>query len=190
MANETFNILKILVENPEEKYSIRKLSQLRKINYKSAYQAIMKLEQKGLAKLERLGNTTNCSFSQKFDETVFAVENERRQELLKDKNFKTIHKYFDEIQQQYILLIFGSHAKQTADKHSDIDLLAITENEKEIEQTTKKIPLNIHLTTTTNKDFTTMLKSKEFSVASEATKKNIILIGIEDYYRAINNARK
>lgn len=33
-----------------------------------------------------------------------------------------------------------------------------------------------------------MAKSRELTVVSEAMKKNIILIGIEDYYRVLENA--
>ena len=34
-----------------------------------------------------------------------------------------------------------------------------------------------------------MIQSKEFTVGSEAMKNNIILIGIEDYYRLLKNAK-
>jgi hypothetical protein len=34
-----------------------------------------------------------------------------------------------------------------------------------------------------------MAKSKEFSVVSEVIKKNIILIGIEEYYRLLGNTK-
>jgi hypothetical protein len=34
-----------------------------------------------------------------------------------------------------------------------------------------------------------MLKTKEFSVVSEAIKNNIILVGIEDYYRLMENVK-
>ena len=50
------------------------------------------------------------------------------------------------------------------------------------------IPKKIHLTTTDNKTFIDMIMSKEVSVGSEASKNNILLIGIEDYYRLLNNA--
>ena len=93
MVNETFNILKILIENPEAKYSIRKLSLLRKINYKSAYQAVMKLKKQGIIGFEDLGNVINCSFSKKINPLVFKVEYERREELLKNKNFKLVLLY-------------------------------------------------------------------------------------------------
>jgi hypothetical protein len=49
--------------------------------------------------------------------------------------------------------------------------------------------LAIHLTHIKYADFQAMLRSKEFTVVSEAIKKNIILVGIEDYYRMVNNAQ-
>ena len=45
---EIKNILKLLIENQDKKFTIRKISKLRKINYKSAYNAIQKLEKQGI----------------------------------------------------------------------------------------------------------------------------------------------
>ena len=189
MANEIGAILKILIENQEEKFSIRKLSKLRKINYKSAYNVIMKLEEQGIIKLEKLGNLNSCVFNKTFNPLVFKVEDERRQELLKNKNFKIIYSRLNELKFPLIVLLFGSFIKKKQDKHSDIDLLVISEEQKEVEQAISLIPINIHLTNISSKEFLDMTKSKEFSVVSEAIKKNIILIGIEDYYRLIKNVR-
>ena len=188
MANEIEEILRILIENQEERFSIRKLSKLRKINYKSAYIAIMKLEQQGIVKLEKFGNTINCTFNQTFNPMVFKVEYERRKELLKDKNFKVIYSRLSALKFPFIALLFGSFVKKKNHKHSDIDLLTINEKQKELEQEISLTPLKIHLTNISNKEFLNMTKSKEFSVVSEAIKKNIILIGIEDYYRLLENA--
>lgn len=188
MTNETHNILRILIENPDEKYSIRKLSKLRKINYKSAYQALMKLEEEGVVHFERLGNTINCSFSKRLNPSVFAVEYERKEEILKDSNLSVMCRNFKAAPYQFVLLLFGSQAKKAATRHSDIDLLAITEHGKEIERVVSLLPLNIHMTALSNKDFTSMAKSRELTVVSEAMRRNIILIGIEDYYRVLENA--
>jgi len=51
------------------------------------------------------------------------------------------------------------------------------------------LPDKIHLTTVSYNDFINMSKSKGFSVVSEAVKNNIILLGIEEYYRLLSNAR-
>lgn len=186
--NEFSEILQILVDTGE-KYSIRKLSQLRKINYKSAYNAVMKLEKESIVTIERLGNTNICSFNKNFNQSVFAVEDDRRTSLMKNKDFLVIHKRLSELQFPLIVLLFGSYAKRTTTKHSDIDLLAITENEKEVQSVVSITPLDIHLTVVTPKDFISMTKSKEFTVVSEAIKRNIIIIGIEEYYRLLKNAR-
>lgn len=188
MVNEKLNILKILIENKEKKFSIRKLSKLRKINYKSAYNAIEKLKEENIINLEKAGNTSLCSFNNNFNESVFLVEYKRKNQLLKNKNFKVLYNRLSKINQQFILLLFGSYVNKTHTKHSDIDLLSITDNKRLIEQELDLLPLKIHLTNITHKDFIVMLKTKELTVVSEAIKKSIILFGIEDYYRLLNNA--
>ncbi|NYB26097.1 MAG: hypothetical protein HVN34_02000 [Methanobacteriaceae archaeon] len=52
------------------------------------------------------------------------------------------------------------------------------------------IPLNIHYTFFTYEEFLSMAQSYEFSVVREAIKNNIILVGIEDYYRLMENVER
>lgn len=190
MANEKLEILRFLIENQSDKFSIRKLSRIRKINYKSAYEALKKLENEGVVSLEKFGNSIMCSFNQHFNHTVFTVEEMRRTSLLKNSDFRVFYNRLKDIKFQFIVVLFGSYAKGTATKHSDIDLLIITERENEIESAISMIPLNIHPTIIKNKDFIEMARSKNFTVVSEAIKKNIILIGIEDYYRLMENVKQ
>ena len=111
MDNEKLNILKLLIENQEEPFSIRKISQLRKINYKSAYYALRKLGDEGIALLKQYGNTTLCSFNRSFNDSVFVVENERRKELLKNKDFLVMYNDLRRVNAPFIALLFGSYAK-------------------------------------------------------------------------------
>ena len=67
-------------------------------------------------------------------------------------------------------------------------ILVIGENEKEVQKTLSILPDKIHLTQVTYENFVHMAKSNEFSVVSEAIKNNIILVGIEEYYRLLKNA--
>ncbi|MBI2129271.1 nucleotidyltransferase domain-containing protein [Candidatus Woesearchaeota archaeon] len=190
MDNEKLNILKLLIENQEESFSIRKISRLRKINYKSAYYALKKLEKEGIAALKHTGNTTLCSFNRIFNDSVFIVEYERRKELLRDKNFLVIYNDLCRVNAPFIALLFGSYAKGKQAKHSDIDMLVITEDFKPIEQVLSRFPLKIHATDIRYRDFIEMLKSREFTVVSEAIKRNIIFIGVEEYYRVMENANR
>jgi len=191
MANETIEILKLLISNKEETFSIRKISKIRDINYKSAYNSLKFLEKEKLVNLKKIGNTTSCTFDNKFSDLVFKAEYLRREEILKNKNFLVFYNGLKEINKQFILLLFGSQAKGTANKHSDIDLLLIANEEvaKIVHTKTRLIPIDFHLTTISYEEFVSMLKSKEFTVVSEAIKKNIILYGIEDYYRIIENVK-
>jgi len=187
MANEIIEILKLLISRREEKLSIRRISQIRDINYKSAYNALKALEREKLANLQKTGNTTICSFNNNFNELVFEAEYLRRKELFKNKDFLIIHNTLADLKFSFIALLFGSCAKGTASKHSDIDILAVGGNEKEIQAALSLLPDKIHLTSISYEEFVHMAKSKEFTVVSEAIKNNIILIGIEEYYRLLKN---
>lgn len=188
MDNEIDRILRLLIENRENKYSIRKISLVRKINYKSAYNAVKNLHKERITNLERLGNTINCYFNNNFNERVFSAEYKRREDLLKEKDFKVIYSRLNNIKFPFICLVFGSYSKGKNNKHSDIDLLFITNNEKEINKEVSIIP-KVHATIINFDEFIKMAKINDFSVVKEAMKHNIVLIGIEDYYRLINYVR-
>ncbi len=184
---EKDDLLSLLIENKEEKYTIRKLALLRNINYKSAYLALQGLEREKLAVLEKVGNCTLCRFTGNFSPRVYAVEHSRREKMLRNKNFLILYNRLKKITLPFIVILFGSWAKKTARKGSDIDLLIISEH-SEVEQALRLVPLPVHVTKITYKEFLTMVRSREFTVVSEALKKNIILVGIEEYYRLVQNA--
>ena len=192
MANETIEILKLLINKKEDRLSIRKISQIRKINYKSAYNALMALGKEKIASLQKTGNTTICTFNNNFNTLVFEAEYERRKELLKNNNIAVMHDSFKGLHSKlHILLVFGSYAKKTQTKHSDIDLMFIVPDsaeermEKEIQSIADTLPLKIHINIFKETDFRAMKNSKEITVGSEAIKNNIILHGIESYYEMI-----
>ena len=189
MANETIEILKLLISNRGETWSIRKISQLRDINYKSAYIALKFLAKEKIVDLKKLGNNTSCTFNNNFNDLVFKAEYLRREDLFKNKDFLIIQKRLSELKFPFVALLFGSYARGTAKQSSDIDLMTIGGNEKEIQNAISLLPDNIHLTHVSYESFIRMVKSKDMSVVSEALKKNIILIGVEEYYRLLNNAR-
>jgi len=186
--NSDIKILKLLLKMKEEKLSIKKVAEAAKINYRIAYERIFELEKNGLIKITKAGNSKICEFTNKFDNQVFEAEYERKKDLFKNKNFVIVHNRLAELKFPFIALLFGSHAKSIANHHSDIDVLTIGGDEKEIKAAISLLPEKIHLTSITYEEFIHMAKSKEFSVVGEAIKNNIILIGIEEYYRLLKNA--
>ena len=181
-------VLKLLLERREEKFTIRKMAAALKMNYRIAYEQSMKLEKDGLIRITKAGNSKICEFADRFDHRVFEAESLRREELLRNKDLNVLHARLAELKFPFISLIFGSHAKNAADRHSDIDILTVGGDEKEIRAAISILLDRIHLTCVTYGDFIVMARSREFTVVSEAMKSNIILIGIEEYHRLMKNA--
>ena len=179
-------IIKLLLRNKQDRFTIKKIADTLNINYRIVYEQVSKLEKEGLLLITKVGNSKVCEFTYKFNPNVYEAEHERRNDLSKD--FLVMQNRLSELNFCFIALLFGSHAKNTANKHSDIDILTIGGDEKEIRSIISLLPDKIHLTAITCKDFIHMAKSKEFTVVSEVIKNNIILLGIEEYYRLIKNA--
>ena len=193
MANEESAILRYLIENKEKKFSINQIAKARKINYKSAYQNVQKLEKRGVIMVEKLGNITLCSFNYKFDHLVFIVEEERVKEVRRNKVINSVCRNLSQIENPFfIALLFGSYASGKQTKHSDIDLLILVNDKKlceKIKLQIKILPFDIHLIDLSTVDFLRMMNSRKFTVVEEVKKNNIILKGIEDYYSLIKDVR-
>ncbi len=183
-------IIRVLIENQEEELNISKVSEYSSIDYKNTYFILKGMEKEGLIELKVFGKNKRAVFKKKVHPLIFETEYERKKKRMKNKNLLILTKRLSELKFPFIVLLFGSYAKGTLQKGSDIDLLIVCEEnrEKEIQETLDLFPLAIHPTFTTFEGFIIMLKTKEFNVVSEAVKNNIILIGIEDYYRLLENA--
>ncbi|KZX15590.1 nucleotidyltransferase domain-containing protein [Methanobrevibacter curvatus] len=85
------------------------------------------------------------------------------------------------------MLLFGSYAKNTHNKHLDVDLMIICDEkyQKNIGRKLNILPFDIHPIFLTFEEFIDLSSRKEFTVISEALKQNIILYGIEDYYQLL-----
>jgi len=69
--------------------------------------------------------------------------------------------------------------------------MLITDSEsinKKIKGIVSGTPLEIHLSDFKIEEFLSMLKTTDFNVGKEAFYNNVILFGIEDYYKMIENA--
>ena len=192
MVKNHSKVIKVLLEKQDEELNISKISKYSKIDYKNVYNTIKDLEKENLVDVNPFGKTKRVTLNKKVHPLIFEAEYERRTALFKkNKDFLVIYRKLSELNFSFIVLLFGSHVKGKATKYSDIDLLIVCEEKREsyIQEIFDLFPLKIHSTFTNFEDFMKMLKTKEFSVVSEAVKNNIILIGIEDYYRLIENAK-
>ncbi len=187
-------VLKLFVENKDKTFTIKKASEILKINYRIVYEEIIKLEKEELIKITRQGNSKVCEFNYKFSSKIVEIEEKRKEELFKNKDIQLVFNRIKEVKNPfYNLLLFGSYANKSNQKGSDIDLCLITDNHeinKEINSILSITPINIHLQEFTSKQVISMLKSKEFNVGNEIIKNNLILHNIETFYELVNNVKR
>ena len=187
-------VLKLLLSNKREEFTIRAIAQNIKIDYKTVYLVTKQLIKTEVVNSKRAGQTVLCSINhKKFNSDIFRAETIRKDEVLVNKNIHVLYNNIkEEIQEPFfILLLFGSYASKQQRKGSDIDLMLITDSEsinKKIKGIVSGTPLEIHLSDFKIEEFLSMLKTTDFNVGKEAFYNNVILFGIEDYYKMIENA--
>jgi DNA-binding Lrp family transcriptional regulator len=192
MKNNTIKIIMALLDDGGKKTSIRQLSNDLNMNYSNVHRIVKKLQKSGLVSLEKYGGAYECRLLKKVDPLIFHAEYLRCQDLLdQNKNLKVLNIKLNSLKFPFIALIFGSYAKGTNSKTSDIDLMIISETDraKKFERIMNLLPLDIHLVTFNFDEFLSMAKNKDFSVVSEALKRNVIIIGIENYYRVLEDVK-
>ncbi|MBW2983440.1 nucleotidyltransferase domain-containing protein [Candidatus Woesearchaeota archaeon] len=190
MKTETTIIRHLL--DTKHAVTIRELARRIGSDYRITHTAVQRLIGKGVLHATTVGKSTLCRLAPDHDgPDIRLAEEERKEEALQDKN---LHKLHDEVignmgTSFFVLLLFGSHAKGTATKESDIDLLLITDDEEAEERLHEKLsllPLKTHAIAVTEEEFVRMNNAKETNVVKEAVKHNIPLYGVEPYYRMKN----
>ena len=192
MKSKEVEVVKLLIEQRDKDLSINQIAKLLKKDYKNTHNMVTRLVKMSLVRLQLFGNSQRVTLVNKPHPLVFEAEYSRKSALLKNKNIAVMHDAFTKLRSTlYILLVFGSYAKKTYTKHSDIDLLFIVSDaaednmEKEIQNIANTLPLKLHVHVFKETDFKAMKNSKEITVGSEVMKHNVILHGVESYYEVI-----
>ncbi len=191
MNNQT-KILRCIVEREGVPQTILSIAKQLHINYRTVFEDVKRLEEEGVLRLLKVGSANLCSYTYIFNEKTVKLERWRRDLLLKNKNVRVLYDRLNEIKNPlFVAVIFGSHAKGSVGKQSDIDLCIITDSaeiQKNVENIVRTIALPVHLLCFSVKEFVSMLKTTDDTVGKEITKRNIILKGIEPLYEVIRYA--
>ncbi len=188
------HILELLLSNQEEQFSIRHISRLLGKSYALTYNNIQDLVRKHILQTYSLPPAQIVSLSNNI-QPFFLLPIEQNKAKMFLEHYSWINLYMRDVLQAaphpfFILLVFGSYAKQKVTAQSDLDLLAIVPSKKEIpflEQTLGHYTLvkkNIVIVDT--RSFLDMIKNpKTFNIGNEARKHHIILYGAESYYQLL-----
>lgn len=197
-------IIGLMRKDLDKGLTILEISKQLKIGYRPAYNHISEMEKEGIIQIERIGSAKQCSLNLSSPKTRHLLESLdiiKKEELYKENPklkiidnliLKLTEKFISKI---YSIILFGSYAKGTAAKQSDIDLLFIVSDLKDrnlreiIEResagyqyshNTKISPLITDI-----EEFKKMLSSKELNVGKEVKEKGISLYGHEIFWRII-----
>ena len=192
MISNEGKLIQALIENRESELNISEIARLVKKDYKNTHNIVRRLQKKLVIRLERFGNAQKVILNDQMHPLIFEAEYGRREEFLEKKEIAVMYDSLMALSSKfYVLLVFGSYAKRTNTKHSDIDLMVIVPDkeqdrmESEIHRIVKTIPLKIQVNVVSESDFVAMKNSRQVTVGSEVIKKNILLHGVEVYYELI-----
>ena len=187
-------ILAFLLANPEEKVTIRGIAKRLNKSYTLVYNNLIKLEKEEIIKKESVPPAQIVTLNEFAPKELFVdIELKRKKEFL--NNNKWIKVMLNDILRStnifFILLVFGSYAKEKQTKDSDIDLLVILQNKEEIKSMERVID-NVYTKIKKGvnfidiNDFIEMIKdSNDLNIGNEAKKHHIILHGVEQYYQLL-----
>jgi len=162
-----------------------------KFSHETTFRLLKSLVEKKQLKVKKVGKTNVYEFL-KNDLTyqVFIHHVTKRKLNFKERYpliYKRLNEFLSDARLDGISIIFGSYAKGSETKNSDIDLLCVTnqKNIREISQTFKtKYNLNIQIVVVKNSDFKNIKKDNpEFW--NDLIDYGLILSGFDSYFKEV-----
>lgn len=195
-------IIGLMRKDLDKGLTILEISRQLKIGYRPVYNHIIEMGKEGIIQIEKIGSAKQCSLdfsSPKTRHLLETLDMERKEELYKENpRLKIIDNLISKLSEKFMseihsIVLFGSYAKGTATKQSDIDLMFIVSNIKdktlresiERESASYQYSHNIKISPliTDIEEFKKMLKSKELNVGKEVKEYGISLYGHEIFWR-------
>ena len=188
-------IMQLFYKDKTTKLHLRAIARQTKLHEPSVTRFLNNLEKDQILKSEKDGNLKKYSIKQtKKTYLLFEAFDLEKFDKLPSIRKNAIKTYLDNLTEKPIFAtLFGSTAKGTYKKDSDIDILIITNNKistKEAEKETDALKaIKISTFQITYKNFLTDLKMKEDKVIQSAIQSGFPLINHIQYYEALYNER-
>ena len=193
LTKEQLNILSVFKKDIFASLTFKQIKQDSRQKSNNIVQiAIKEFQKQGIVKTKEIGDVTTYSLNLNNNLTLSYLNLINESEISKSKvPKKTLEDILNRIFKQtefFILILFGSYAKNEATKKSDLDIALIVESEqtkKEITpflETIKRrevIPIDYHIFT--RNEFLEMLQAYSENVGKQIFKSNIVYYGYITY---------
>jgi len=180
-------IINYLGKNIDREFTMHELSKTLKIPYASFYRSIQ--EMNGLLIIKNVGKskTLKLNLESQTIHSYLAISSEQeKEEFIKNKPLiKIIEKDLDT---KDIVLLFGSYAKRTETRKSDIDIIVINKKGDKTISFSKHETLfdkEINPMFFKEREFILMLRDKEENVGKQALKNHIILNNPKRFWEVV-----
>ena len=183
-------IVDLLARNLEKKFTINEVAKVLKEHYSLVHRIVSRLFKKRIISKEKIGRAYICSLNLDNENTPILIqlsEADKRDNFLNsDKELKLILEDFAKSVESHVnitsIVLFGSYAKRTAIKESDIDILLISREKAGIDKVTREIYAKygkeINIIIMTPDDFR---KQKHKDLIKEIINNHYIIHGIEKF---------
>lgn len=191
IAQRIVKILAYLKSKRED--SIRQVSLGAKLSYNSCYNTILELSEEGIVSIIKKNGVNYCSLSssEKAKLLLAYLSLLEKESFLENKIIlkKIVSELLVAKQSFDVLALFGSYAKGTSQKNSDIDFFCISNDSQKIKLLARHLSLkygkNIQVVMSNKEDFLEMLKENKVNVGTEVVETGIILYGYENYWSLV-----
>jgi len=168
---------------------MHELSKLTNIPYATFHRTIKQLTDLLIIKTIGKSKVIQLNLKNQITKSYLIISSDKEKKKFLKKQL-IIKKITNEIKTNDIVILFGSYAKYTHTKTSDIDLLIINKDGKKTISFSKyellyKIKINPIFIT--KGEFRLMLKDKEENVGKQALKNHIILNNPEKFWKYVIN---
>lgn len=192
-------ILGNLLRHPLKSKSLHQIAVSTGLSYVTVHKIIPRLIKRKLVKHEKKGKANLISIDLErgaLEKLSSAILSEKSRLTKKYPKLAILAREIEEalVGEFYILLLFGSYAKEKPKKESDIDFLFIIPNRKDIEIYKEKINKALKLFPTVKKDFNIVstrdfmdMLNQRYSVGREAFQHGLVLFGTEPYYAMVES---
>ena len=196
-------ILRLFYDNLYAQFTINEIAHRTDISYSYVYRQIEELKNKNVLIIEQRSNRKYCRPNYRSPEvkTSFVkISNQIAEDFLKkrDKIFFVVEKLISVLPQKtefnlLSIVLFGSLAKGTDFKKSDIDLFIMVPSKERYDEAidmecaalSKGFGVEINPIVSEPTNLLTMLKEKEQNVGKEILKNKIILFGAEKFWELV-----
>ena len=196
-------IIRLFYDDVYAEFTINELATKTNISYSYVYRQVEELKDKKIIVVNQRSNRKYCrpNYENPEVKTSFVkISNQIAEDFLKkrDKIFFVIEKLLSVLPKKtdfnlLSVVLFGSLAKGTDFKKSDIDLFILVPSKKKYDEIidmecvalSRGFGVEINPLVSEPTSFLTMLKDKEHNVAKEILKNKIILFGAEKFWELI-----